>query len=183
MSAAVLYSALPVILAGVLHMLVVRRNWLPVLARPLDGGRRWRGRRLLGDHKTWRGLLFVPAAAVALAALQAAAEHRWPGLAAWSLHPGASPLRVGLALGGGYVLAELPNSFWKRRRDLPPGAAGGPLQVLLDQADSALGCALACRLLLAWSLQAALLLVAAGTLLHLALNLLLHALGLRRRPV
>ncbi|MFB6219607.1 MAG: CDP-archaeol synthase, partial [Halobacteriaceae archaeon] len=23
--------------------------------RPIDGGRTWRGRRLLGDGKTWRG--------------------------------------------------------------------------------------------------------------------------------
>jgi CDP-2,3-bis-(O-geranylgeranyl)-sn-glycerol synthase len=31
---------------------------VPVLAYPLDGGIMWRGHRLLGNNKTWRGLLF-----------------------------------------------------------------------------------------------------------------------------
>jgi len=181
---AVLYSALPVILAGILHMLVVRRHWLAPLARPLDGGRRLGGRRLLGDHKTWRGLVVILAGSVLFAGLQEIAEAALPGLRTWSLHPGQPGfLRVGLALGAGYALAELPNSFLKRCLGVAPGTAGHPLQVLADQADSALGCALACYLVLDWGARETLLLAVLGTLVHLALNRLLHGLGLRRRPV
>jgi hypothetical protein len=36
---------------------VLVRPWLCALAVPIDGGRSFRGKRILGDHKTWRGLL------------------------------------------------------------------------------------------------------------------------------
>ena len=44
-------------------------NMMPVFVgggRPIDGGRAWRdGRRMLGDGKTWRGLLLAPLVATA----------------------------------------------------------------------------------------------------------------------
>ena len=36
---------------------VFARGHFATLAVPIDGGRRWRGRRILGDHKTWRGIV------------------------------------------------------------------------------------------------------------------------------
>ena len=56
-----LWLFLAVLGAPLLHAPVLRWNLLPALARPLDGGRRWRGRRLLGDNKTWRGALCMTA--------------------------------------------------------------------------------------------------------------------------
>ena len=52
----VLWLALPVILGGAVHIAVIKLDWLGALARlPLDGGATFRGRRLLGAHKTVRG--------------------------------------------------------------------------------------------------------------------------------
>ena len=51
----------------------------------------------------------------------------------------AGPVLVGLLLGIGTVLGELPNSFLKRRLDIAPGAqrrtAGGIALIVLDQED------------------------------------------------
>lgn len=49
----VLYFFVPAYLANMSPVLV--RGWFPALSTPIDGGRTFRGRRILGDHKTWRG--------------------------------------------------------------------------------------------------------------------------------
>ena len=50
-----LYLFLPAYLANMSPVLIRRR--LTALAIPIDGGRTLWGKRILGDHKTWRGLL------------------------------------------------------------------------------------------------------------------------------
>jgi hypothetical protein len=69
-----LWLFLAVLGAPLLHAPVLRWNLLPALARPLDGGRRWHGRRLLGDNKTWRGALCMTAGVV----LATLALWQWP---------------------------------------------------------------------------------------------------------
>lgn len=189
----------PVIVAGVAHMLVVRRGWFAGLARPLDGGRTLGGRPLLGPNKTWRGLLFMALAPLVLGGLQGAA---WgPAAAAAGLEPidlaglgarlgapgRAAPCAgyalLGLVLGVGYGLGELPNSFLKRRLAIEPGKARaglvGGLFVLLDQADSVLA-ALSLALLLGLPWAVFLAGVVSLTGLHLLLNAALYAARLRR---
>jgi CDP-2,3-bis-(O-geranylgeranyl)-sn-glycerol synthase len=51
----VLYFFLPAYLANMSPVLIGRR--FGALAIPIDGGRTLWGKRILGDHKTWRGLL------------------------------------------------------------------------------------------------------------------------------
>ena len=51
----VLYFFLPAYLANMSPVLIGRR--FSALAIPMDGGRTLWGKRILGDHKTWRGLL------------------------------------------------------------------------------------------------------------------------------
>jgi hypothetical protein len=139
-----LWLALPVILGGLTHVLVLRAGWLAGLARPLDGGLALRGRRLLGDNKTVRGALVMVAATSAWAAVEWLL-HRG-ALVPWSWHPieaGAPLWQIGPLLGAGYVLGELPNSFVKRQLDVAPGAAAaGRLRAVfwvVDQIDSFAG--------------------------------------------
>jgi len=35
---------------------ILGKNILKSFAKPLDFGYKWKGKRILGDHKTWRGL-------------------------------------------------------------------------------------------------------------------------------
>ena len=65
---AALALSLAFILAGTAHVLWMGSPLSRRLAIPIDGGRDWRGRRLLGDHKTWRGFVVLPPAAAAATA-------------------------------------------------------------------------------------------------------------------
>jgi len=72
---------------------------------PLDGGATFAdGSRILGDHKTWRGLIVGTLAC---------------GGVAWILR---YPLFLGIAFGFLSLAADTASSFVKRRFRLPPGA-------------------------------------------------------------
>ena len=144
----------PILIAGIAHVAVITLDFAPRLARPIDGGRRWRGQPLLGSNKTWRGFVVMPAAAAITIAAQQALARRSRRLAALApLARGAPPpWIVGAICGAAYVAAELPNSFVKRRLGIAPGESAGPgrvAQYLVDQMDSVIGCAVAVRALYA----------------------------------
>lgn len=172
-----LWLALPVAAAGALHGVVLRRGWAAGLARPLDAGRTWRGRRLLGDHKTWRGVLvYVGGAALgALAWRLVPAPARLGPLAA---APGAL---LGALLGLGFALGELPNSFLKRRVGVAPGARGTGLHVALDQVDSLVGCLLAVSVVWVPPLGVCVAVLAVGLALHAGFNGLFVLAGIKER--
>jgi CDP-2,3-bis-(O-geranylgeranyl)-sn-glycerol synthase len=172
---------LPVLGAPIAHAPVLRYDLLPALRRPIDGGRTLGGRRVLGDNKTWRGAA-VMFAGVGLAT---AALSRLPAYRARlpAELDRAGPARWGALLALATVAGELPNSFLKRRLAIAPGghraSAGGVVLSVVDQADVVL----AAWLLLApvWRMPAreaaeAFALVAA---VHVPVNLVGYALGVR----
>jgi hypothetical protein len=119
----------------------MRFDWLAFLRRPIDAGRSWRGRRLFGHSKTWRGPLLVAAGSAGIWWLQQRVLHSIPAFAAlegvdYDTLPGAW---FGALAGFAAELGELPNSFVKRRLGIGPGeTARGPLAVLFylwDQLD------------------------------------------------
>lgn len=145
-----LFLTAPILIAGLAHVAVITLDLGPGLARPIDAGRRWRGRPLLGSNKTWRGFVVMPAAtAITVAAQQALAgrSRRVSALAPFAR--GAPPAWiVGAICGAAYVLAELPNSFVKRRLGIAPGTSASrarAAQYVVDQLDSVAACAVAIR--------------------------------------
>lgn len=142
----------PILIAGLVHVAVITLDLVPQLARPIDAGRRWRGRPLLGSNKTWRGFVVMPAAtAITIAAQQRLAGRSTRLDAIAPLVRGApAPWIVGAICGAAYVLAELPNSFVKRRLGIAPGRSAPRariVQYVVDQLDSVVGCAVAIRML------------------------------------
>jgi len=140
-----LWLAAPVIAGGALHIVALRHDVLPWLARPIDGGLSLGGRRLFGDNKTWRGLILMVSFTTLCAMAQAWLIHRFVWAQALTL-PGTDAIPAaawGALLGTGYVLGELPNSFIKRQLDIAPGRAGrgwaGPVFWIADQIDSLVG--------------------------------------------
>ena len=135
---------IPAISGGVLHMIAVKFDWLKILKRPIH-------ERLFGKNKTWRGIVLMPLFSLPGAFLVAP----WAGSLSPTI-PVASypPLLFGTMIGLTYILAELPNSFLKRRLGIPPGEKSTRFSfffVLLDQLDSALGgCLLAACLGAPW---------------------------------
>jgi len=177
----VLWVFLPVLGALLAHAPVLRFGWLGGLKRPLDGGATFRGRRILGDNKTYRGVLvmFLGACVAAVALMHVPAYRaRVP-----SEIRAAGPWTFGVLLGLGTVLAELPNSFLKRQLDIAPGQQQtsllGMAVSLFDQGDFVFGIWLA--LAPVWCMTAtqaltAFLLVA---LIHSGINVIGYAIGAR----
>jgi CDP-diacylglycerol--serine O-phosphatidyltransferase len=166
-----LVLSLPLVISGGLHMMVVRFDWLRALKIPIHRG-------LLGPNKTWRGVVVM---------VLTAAFGVWLTSFVWPEAFGSwNPFVLGALLGLAYVLAELPNSYFKRRLGIPAGkrpARNRAWFALADQADSAIGCALVYGWALRLSAMTILLLVAVGPAVHLVANYSLYLLRLRREPL
>ena len=101
---------------------MIKRNLLPGLARPLDLGLTFRGERDLRCEQD----LARPAADVDVSVLVVLLQAQLYAVCAFRSisaldYSETSWLALGLALGLGYSLSELPNSFVKRRLGIPPG--------------------------------------------------------------
>ncbi len=117
------------------HLLVVQGLWaiLPAYASnvfatlvgggpPVDGGRTWSdGRRVLGDGKSWRGLLLAPVLAVLLTV---GLHHAAPSVGLGVTDFGASPFYLvhAYALALGALVGDMTASFVKRRLGKERGA-------------------------------------------------------------
>lgn len=173
---------LPVLGAPVAHAPVLKWDLFKGLTGPVDGGRTFRGRRLFGANKTWRGALFMTAgpvvASVALRRLPGY-RRRLPAEIA-----DASPVLVGALLGLGVFGGELPNSFLKRQLDVPPGGRrtdpAGIAIALADQFDFALTSLVLLRPIWRWSGRDALEVLGVVTAVHLPLNVVGYAVGARK---
>ena len=117
----VLWFFVPAYLANMSPVLVQHR--FARLAVPMDGGRTFRGRRLLGDHKTWRGLIAGIVVGTGVYELQRLvhAAGLWADLAL--IDYAAHPLLPGFLMGLGTGVGDAIKSFFKRRVDIPPGAS------------------------------------------------------------
>ena len=182
----VVWLVTPVLVAGLGQVMVLRTGLLPGLAVPLDGGLHWRGKPLLGPRKTWRGVIVMTTLSALTARAQAAAADRNPNLRAICPfdYRKVNPWLLGGTLGLGYCLAELPNSFMKRRMGIAPAGTSqrlGWLQYLVDQSDSVAGCLAAVRLFYKPSWAEASLAFGTGLALHVGVDQLMHALGVKRR--
>ena len=166
-------------------MWVLRGDWLRPLKVPLDLGRTFRGRRLLGNNKTWRGALLM-CGGVLLATLVLSLWAWW-----WDQLPSgirdAGPVLYGFLLGLGVVVGELPNSFLKRQLDIAPGSQrtswSGRAITLLDQGDLVIGiwiCLLPIHVLDLWEGLLAFVVVSA---IHFGVNIVGYAVGARTARV
>lgn len=168
--------ALPLVVGGIIHMVIVKMDILSYLKKPIHHS--W-----FGANKTWRGFLVMPLAT-------------WPGVV-MSRHiemlaETTAPLFIphpsftlALVLGLAYCLAELPNSFLKRRLGILEGQTSSRYKwffVILDQADSAIGCLIAYKLLMPISWAVFLSTIFIGTFVHLFFNVLLFTIKLRKNP-
>ena len=149
---------------------------------PIDGGRTWNGRRILGDGKTWRGTAAGIAAGAALAL----------GLNLIAVDLGAVlgldlptfPIAAVLALPTGAMLGDILASFVKRRTGRERGAAFPGVDQLDFVVVSLVLTAVAAH---GWFLEHFTLPVIAAILLltpalHLTTNGIAYQLGLKDEP-
>lgn len=133
----VLWFFMPAYVANMAPVLI--GGHLASLAVPLDGGRRFRGRRILGDHKTLRGLVVGVVAGAVVYELQAALFAADVGRPLAPVDYGALGHWPAFLLGFGALAGDAAKSFCKRQIGIAPGAAWiGPDQ--LDFFAGAVAC-------------------------------------------
>ena len=183
-------TLVPVILAGVLNMVWVKLPVMKFAAKPVDFGKNFTdGRRIFGDNKTWKGIigyvLFNTVFTVLWGVICGAAhiEHLDYFYLGHENTLGFN-LLIGVLLGLGYSLFELPNSFLKRRLDIRPGKTVSGFTkvffIFLDQADSVFGVALVVWIFYDLGILLYLLYVLVGAATHLLLNMMLYFMKLRK---
>ncbi len=151
---------LPAMMAN--QMPLIARD-LPVLGAPVDGGRTWRdGKRLLGDHKTLRGLVLGVLGGAVTALVQASVQVPRRYVIVQGIHP----LLVGAMLGAGALTGDLVESFVKRRRGVSPGEDWFPF----DQLDAAFGALVAIWVLTPVPSDVAVSFIVLAVPLHVATN-------------
>jgi len=122
------FFIIPMILANVSHMILVKKDWLASLCIPLAS-------KALGANKTWRGFIVLPA----LSAVFVWLFSFWRGP---FLDTHGYDLLAGFGFGLVYLLAELPNSWVKRSLGIANGTHSKKykgLQVFIDKSDSLVG--------------------------------------------
>jgi CDP-diglyceride synthetase len=183
-----LFLGSPLLLVAIANGLCIKYDWIKSLKKPLDLGLRFRGKRIFGDHKTWRGLVINVAFSVLGASIQGMLQGRGV-IPSWILlvdYQTNGPL-LGLLLGMGMTAGELPNSFLKRQMEISPGRqATGVLSVaffLLDQIDLALGIWIFIFVVVRPPISLVLWSLVLTLVLHVAVSAVGYALGMRKTPV
>jgi CDP-archaeol synthase len=180
------YLFFPLLVGLALHGFCIKYDALAFLCRPIDRGRKFCGKRIFGDNKTYRGVVVVSLGTVIGFGLQSVFLHRIASVRSVELFDYAffKSVALGGAVGVAAMLSELPNSFIKRRFEIAPGRAAkgwkGVVFYVYDQIDFLLGSWLVLAIVVpvtAWRVlfSAGLLLVA-----HQLMSSVGHALGMRK---
>lgn len=180
-----LVFAIPVTFAAILHMISVKTDILQFFKYPVDFKKTWNNQRIFGDSKTFRGIFLMVIYCIAGCGILLTLEEKYESVHQLSVlnFEKHSIVFYGILLGLAYTLAELPNSFIKRQMGIENGKRGNVVNILVDQADSPIGCMLAVYPFSDMTLS----FFIAGSFfflfLHMFFNVLLFLMRLRKNPL
>jgi len=177
-----LIFALPVIFAAIFHMVVVKLNVFPFLNYPLDHNKKWRGKPIFGKNKTYRGLIIMIVFSIFFTFIYKVLADNFSGFNSHNLlnFQIYSFTFYGFLYGAAYIIAELPNSFIKRRMGAKEGKSNNIIMVLFDQLDSVIGITLLFIPFSAFTIKHFFVGILFFGLLHIIINYLLFLIGLRK---
>jgi CDP-2,3-bis-(O-geranylgeranyl)-sn-glycerol synthase len=147
--------------------------------QPLDCGKTFRGKRIFGDHKTWRGMVSGTLIAILIVWLQAEAQKK--GIVAdisVISYSAVSVVGLGLALGLGALAGDAIKSFFKRQLNIAPGKTWP----VFDQLDFVVGGLLAASLLIKISIVMLIVIVIVSPALHILVNRIGYWLKMKETP-
>ena len=153
---------------------------LPKLDKPVDLNRKFRGRRILGDHKTFRGLISGSLVGTIIYVAQIFFYSRFNFIQEISFFDySQSFLLIGLIMGFGALFGDMVKSFFKRQLDFKPGQSW----FFFDQVDWLIG-----SLILSWpftkvSITIILLTIAIGVISHVIVKFLGFVFKLDKEPI
>jgi hypothetical protein len=184
-----MFFCIPFVLAGCVHIFVIRRNLLPAFSRlPLDFGLTLRSRRIFGENKTFRGAATMILSIMFWIWIQSVfvRSMSWARELAVVDYDRINAIAWGCLLGTGCVLGELPNSFIKRQLDISPGdrASTGMVRALLwcfDQIDSLIGVLAVASIIWTPTLRVVFILFCMALLVHPFGDYVMMRLGIKRQ--
>lgn len=165
----ILIFFIPLIIANVLHMVVVKKDYFEGIAIPLST-------KLFGKSKTIRGFIILPLLTAFLSMLNNTIFGPFGVSAFYAFF-------IGAGLGMAYMLFELPNSYFKRRLGIATGEKSQKyrlLQFVVDKMDSLIGVFLFYYFFMTISLPDLLVLFAAAFLIHITISYLLVLLNIKK---
>lgn len=178
------------IIAGCLNMIWCKLKILEKYNIPMDCKKNFiDGKRIFGDNKTWKVFFGYIILNVLCSILLGAIWNisNLNGMNYFYLKlPNTiySNLAIGILLGLGYSIFELPNSFLKRRLNIEPGKTPNRINkiffIFLDQADSVIGCCTVLSLFYQMTFGFYIMYILLGAFTHIVFNVLLYFLGLRK---
>lgn len=157
---------LPLVITGSLHMIAVKSNFLSHFNRPI-----WEYG--FGINKTWRGFLFVPIVNAIIVFI----------IDLFFNNVLLNSFLLGYILGMAYVVAELPNSFLKRRLGIGAGLSSNRFKYLfylIDKTDSSFGVTICYVFLKNVNPNLAFLIFICNTIAHVLVSFLLLQLRIKR---
>jgi CDP-2,3-bis-(O-geranylgeranyl)-sn-glycerol synthase len=177
----VLWFFLPAGLANAAPILAARLPWLNTCSFPLDCYMTFHNTRILGSHKTVRGLLSGIVAGILVTWLQVLCYEQFPLVRALIPlnYSAINPLLFGFLAAGGALIGDAIKSFFKRQRGITPGKTWFPF----DQLDYILGGIAFTSLYIQLTITQYLLLGLVWFLLHPLATLIGYELKLKESPI
>lgn len=160
-------------------------NIIPVLNRwktPLDCGLTFKGKQILGPHKTWRGLVSGVIAATAILWVQQIVITQNSEIQAISgdvAYDTLPTLILGPLFGLGALGGDAIESFFKRLNNIPSGHSWFPF----DQLDYIAGAIIVTLPFFILSLTQYLWIIVVWTLIHLCASYIGWKVGLKEKPI
>lgn len=177
-----LWFFLPAALANMIPIPLAKVPWLQKFGAPMDFGRTYRGKRVFGSHKTWRGFV----AGIIIATLVLWLQQMAVGSFAWAEWITAQvdyahlpTLIIGPLFAIGALGGDAIESFFKRQRGAAPGRGWFPW----DQLDYIIGAAIITAPFAALTFWQYAWLIVLWFVIHLVASYIGWLLKLKERPI
>ncbi len=133
----VLWFFLPAGLGNLAPIVAAKNPHLKKYTKPMDFHRKFRGKRIFGDHKTIRGFVAGCAAGIVTVYLQVLLYNNFQFFRDVSLfdYNNINPFILGFLLSSGALIGDAMKSFFKRQLHIPEGRSWFPF----DQVDYIIG--------------------------------------------
>lgn len=170
--------------AGVANTTPIIAAKLPILKNwnaPMDFGLTHKGKRMLGSHKTWRGIISGVVAGLAVFYIQTRITFGSTGFHDYLLHVGYfnKPLVLGGLLGLGALIGDAAKSLAKRWRNIEEGKKWFPF----DQIDYIIGGCLFSLVVWILPLKIYVFIFVVWFLMHLLFSYIGYRLGFKEAPI
>ncbi|MEK7152342.1 MAG: CDP-archaeol synthase [Patescibacteria group bacterium] len=177
-----LWFFLPAGVANAIPVFVAKMPGIKAYEAPMDCGLTFRGRRVFGAHKTWRGLIAGIIAGTLTLWLQQylVGEFSWfDGFADQVDYQALPTLIMGPLFAIGALGGDAIESFFKRQLNISPGKGWFPF----DQTDYIIGGAIATMPFVSLSIGQYAWLIVVWLIMHVISTVIGYFLGLKERPI